>query len=373
MKILFTITLLALVLAAAVLSVGAGFINAQAPPPFNYPDYQQCDPTWGSDKMYPGTNGTSATICQQGCAMTSTANALAGMGVTLEGALVTPQTLNTFLRANNGYYCSGGDCNNLNFTAVEVLTNTVKFIGETEKSAFSDIAANLASRAVSYVAHVRNKSHFVLLIKPLADGSGYFVHDPFFNVSSYTYDDISDTIRWKWVRYPLYKQCNSTSWGNNPMGANGQTVCQVGCLMSSTSMAIAGSGIRIPGYGASNPGSLNAWIRANHGYTPNSALDESIIPKIAPTRIRWPADGMHTTNDIPLTTIKQYLDADVPRIVIANVMHGHHFVLVVGYQLEANGTISSSLWVNDPGFEKFTYDYNQDVVGWRLFDMIPSY
>jgi len=39
--------------------------------------------------------------------------------------------------------------------------------------------------------------------------------------------------------YPLYKQCDSR-WGNQLMQT--QTICAVGCLMSSTSMAIAGEG-----------------------------------------------------------------------------------------------------------------------------------
>ena len=138
--------------------------------------------------------------------------------------------------------------------------------------------------------------------------------------------------------------------------------------MSSTSMAIAGNNIRIPGFGPSNPQNLNSWLRANDGYTSYSAMKESYIPKIAPRHISWPSDGMHVKNDIPMATIRKYLDADVPRIVIANVMHGHHFVLVVGYD-DVNPDL---LYVNDPGFNKLTYSYSQDVVGWRLFDMIPT-
>ena len=51
--------------------------------------------------------------------------------------------------------------------------------------------------------------------------------------------------------------------------------------------------------------------------------------------------------------------------VIANVMAGHHFVLVVGTD-RANRT---TLYVNDPGFYRNTYDLARDVVGWRLFNM----
>ena len=65
-------------------------------------------------------------------------------------------------------------------------------------------------------------------------------------------------------QYPLYKQCDS-KWGSDPMVS--KTICEVGCLMSSTSMAIAGKGIPIGGK-PSNPGQLNAWLRNNNGCVP---------------------------------------------------------------------------------------------------------
>eukprot|EP01052_Picozoa_sp_SAG31_P010168 SAG31_NODE_548_length_14222_cov_10.926574_6_plen_73_part_00 len=54
--------------------------------------------------------------------------------------------------------------------------------------------------------------------------------------------------------------------------------------------------------------------------------------------------------------------------VIINVMHGEHFVLVVGYDKEIDGDI---LYVNDPGFNRQSYSYSKDVVGYRLFDLSP--
>lgn len=72
---------------------------------------------------------------------------------------------------------------------------------------------------------------------------------------------------------------------------------------------------------------------------------------------------MHPTNDIPLAQIQTMLRLGRP--VIANVMKGRHFVLVTGW----NATNSDLLIVNDPGFDRLTYSYNHDVVGWRLFNM----
>ena len=71
----------------------------------------------------------------------------------------------------------------------------------------------------------------------------------------------------------------------------------VGCLMSSTSMALAGHGIDVGGKGA-NPGSLNAWLRAHNGYTPTNDFEESALDSVSsllsPGAVRWPKDGMHT-------------------------------------------------------------------------------
>jgi len=73
---------------------------------------------------------------------------------------------------------------------------------------------------------------------------------------------------------------------------------------------------------------------------------------------------MHTTNDLHPKTITKYLRNE--RVLIANVDHGHHFVLVVSY----DGL--DSLTVRDSGFDRTTYSYSQDVVGWRIFDMKPD-
>ena len=53
--------------------------------------------------------------------------------------------------------------------------------------------------------------------------------------------------------------------------------------------------------------------------------------------------------------------------VIANVMKGGHFVLVTGYD-SADVDI---VYVNDPGFNTTAYSISKDVVGWRIFDMLP--
>lgn len=73
---------------------------------------------------------------------------------------------------------------------------------------------------------------------------------------------------------------------------------------------------------------------------------------------------MHRSSDLTLDQVRGQLLKG--RTVIANVMHGGHFVLVQGFQY---GSAEDDLLVNDPGFNKTTYSLSKDVVGWRIFDI----
>ena len=167
--------------------------------------------------------------------------------------------------------------------------------------------------------------------------------------------------------YPMFKQCVD-EWGDDLMVT--KTICQVGCLMSSTSMGLAGTNIEIPtncedGTGkliGSNPGSLNKWLRDNNGYDDENDFIEPVAQQINPDRVIWPEDAMHKTNDLSYETVVNYLKAG--RVVIGNVMNGGHFVLLTGYSDDGD-TFS----VNDPGFSTLTYSYSKDIVGYRIFDM----
>lgn len=167
--------------------------------------------------------------------------------------------------------------------------------------------------------------------------------------------NVSATIPFE---YPLFKQCNST-WGDDYMGT--KTICMVGCLMSSTAMALKGTDINIES-SSSDPQTLNDWLIDNDGYD-NNNLIEGQVPLINPDRISWPDDAFHSTNDLSFSTIASYLDKG--RVVIANVNDGGHFVLLIGY-----GDDNDTFYINDPGYTKETYSYSQDVVGYRIFDML---
>ena len=76
---------------------------------------------------------------------------------------------------------------------------------------------------------------------------------------------------------------------------------------------------------------------------------------------------MHRTHDLTWGQVVALLHAGAA--VIANVMHGEHFVLVVGVDDVLSG---DTLYVNDPGFYRPSYSYTQDVVGWRLYAIAPA-
>lgn len=131
--------------------------------------------------------------------------------------------------------------------------------------------------------------------------------------------------------------------------------------MSSTAMGLAGTNILIQNI-TSTPQTFNQWLKENNGYDGSNDLIEGQVPLINPDRIVWPDDGFHKTNDLPYATIASYLDKG--RIVIANVNAGHHFVLLVGYAADQD-----TFLVNDPGYDRSTYSYSADVVGYRIYDM----
>lgn len=176
-------------------------------------------------------------------------------------------------------------------------------------------------------------------------------------------------------KYPMFKQCDS-KWGKDVMQV--EDVCQVGCFMSSVSMALSGRGITVPtstdsSSVPSNPGTLNAWLKTHNGYVPTDLLDASVIPKLSP-RVSLGADYMHKTNDLSYQQVAALM-ASGNKAVVANVHNGRHFVLLKGYLANAllpayaNTNMSNAAFAcNDPGFDTPSYTH-ADIVGYRIFSI----
>ena len=346
-----------------------------------FPLYRQCDPRWGNHTM--GTVGLfhRSTICAEGCFMSCMAMLLQGMGFASPAGQITPDTLNAWLIAHKGYLCAAGDCDNFVLTKPEEITGgRVRLVGEWPTAALQMTALpGLGSHEAAYFAHVRNPqtghtNHFVLLQAYDNATDRFTVLDPMYNVS-YARVNVSDVIVYELLParsvvplpYPLFKQCDP-AWGGDRIHV--KTVCAVGCLMSSTAMALSQRGIHIPAASGgaklgATPGTLNSWLLAIGGYVGASDdLDETAIVALDPSRISWTNASMHQTNDLSWSHIVTLLN--VGAAVIANVDGGRHFVLVVGVDKEVHG---NTLYVNDPGFYRASYTYDE-VVGWRLYGML---
>ena len=331
-------------------------------------------------------DGEQATVCLEGCAMSDVSMALAGLNLTIPdpynaNSMITanPGTLNNWLKANQGYICLDGDCNNLILWIIDNLTNNHLQVRNgtalTNPSLF-DIRRGLDAQDAIYIAHNPSISHFVLFTQPSFGwlDETFYVHDPGFNATIYNFNETGGYLIYNIYgisrKYPYYAQCNGT-WSDDYMGTNNKTICAVGCLMSSVSMAMAGYNIPIMNDNGENmvttPGTLNWWLQQNNGYeNGTSNLNENVLNKIPNDRVKWyDQNGMHTKNDISIDTLREYLQDYKRRIVIANVMEGQHFVLVY----DINMSDKDTLLVNDPGQFHDTYSYKNDVVGWRIFDM----
>ena len=131
----------------------------------------------------------------------------------------------------------------------------------------------------------------------------------------------------------LYKQCGQ-SWSNDKLAD--KTICQVGCLMSSVSMALHSRGKSIDGK-SSNPGTLNAWLKTHGGYSGNLFIWGSV----SPLGLKF---STHTTNHADIKNCLCNSGCEV----ILNVNQGGHYVLATGYD-------GSGYAVNDPGYSKSRY------------------
>jgi hypothetical protein len=103
--------------------------------------------------------------------------------------------------------------------------------------------------------------------------------------------------------------------------------------------------------------------RMHKGYVNWNNLDEDALNQIQGVKYIGP----FKRDEISHSQLQTWL-LDATRVVIANVMHGRHFVLVQGW----NPVDIDQLWVNDPGFNTTSYSYSKDVVGWRVFTMQPQ-
>jgi len=134
--------------------------------------------------------------------------------------------------------------------------------------------------------------------------------------------------------YPLFKQCDGR-WGGNALGSS--SVCRIGCLMSSVSMALNGLGKSVNGQ-SPNPGTLNSFLRSNGGYQ-GSLFIWGSVSRFGLRYIGQPSSKAE---------IAKHICAN--NVVILNVNRGGHWVLATGVSADR-----STFYVNDPGYNRSSY------------------
>jgi len=138
--------------------------------------------------------------------------------------------------------------------------------------------------------------------------------------------------------YPLFKQCDGR-WGSHSLGSS--SVCRIGCLMSSVSMALNGLGKSVNGQ-SPNPGVLNAWLKSHGGYQGSLFIWGSVSP-YGLRYLGQPSSPAEIQGHICRNNV-----------VILNVNGGGHWVLATGY---SNGVYT----VNDPGYSRTSYNVGEVV------------
>lgn len=135
--------------------------------------------------------------------------------------------------------------------------------------------------------------------------------------------------------YVTYKQCDG-KWKNVKIGFSSETICSVGCLMSSVAMMLKTHGVSVNGKSA-DPASLNDYLKSHGGYVSGNLY---VWNTIAPLGYSF------QTNALNRNQVKSTFDQGAH--LFLNVNHGGHWVLMTGYS-------GDTLYVNDPGFAKSSY------------------
>lgn len=134
----------------------------------------------------------------------------------------------------------------------------------------------------------------------------------------------------------FFSQCDGR-WGSNKVGSSGKTICQIGCAMTSVTMASASK------YSNSNPGSMNGYLSSNSGYTSGGSLYWAKPPQWQPSAgFRYLGSGTVSN----AANLKALIDAG--KFVVAwSSRYGNHWVLI--YRYNGLGNRLSDFEYLDPG------------------------
>jgi len=125
------------------------------------------------------------------------------------------------------------------------------------------------------------------------------------------------------------RQCGQP-WSNNPLGTNGQTICSVGCLVTSVATAMIDNKVPLNGSTNYNQGQMIAAFRSHGGFTAGSLFMHGVVSNFGHSS--YVGQYANPSYD----QIKGWLDSG--STVIANVNNGGHWVYLYAYNPSSRAT-----------------------------------
>ena len=125
-----------------------------------------------------------------------------------------------------------------------------------------------------------------------------------------------------------WKQCGAT-WSSEKMGSGNETICGVGCLVTSLSMLIAKSGVQttIPNF---NPGTFVEYLNTHGGFVNGANLSRwDITSEVAPKFVHQGIISLAgNSKDVKFNKIKEKSDAGYYLICEVKGNTGQHWVAI---------------------------------------------
>lgn len=162
------------------------------------------------------------------------------------------------------------------------------------------------------------------------------------------------------LNVPKYMQCSSP-WGSQQIGfCASNTICQLGCAVTSIAMLLKGNGANV------DPGTLNTFLKGQHnGYVNGCEINW-------PVACSFPNSTMSfvSFHSVTTTKLKSEIDEQDPVIVEVDLPNSNlsHFIVVYGYN--NNGNSFSDFLVHDPLLSNSSTLNNYYPLSLRLFNNV---
>lgn len=143
-----------------------------------------------------------------------------------------------------------------------------------------------------------------------------------------------------------WKQCDSR-WG--ALTVRKQTICQIGCALTSVSIQIARSGTPTKVSGEFNPGTFMKAHRSNGGFSTNDSITWNVTG-VAPGFKLISSSNLSGTKQEKMQKVNSYLSAG--EFVILGVSHTYTGKYNIDHYVAVNYVSSDEIYVFDPNSSK---------------------